>query len=1369
MPKVQIKDGPEIDFPDSMSGEEIAAVVRRKFSPKATTPAATPTPNAGIAAPRADVLSQPAKKPDTDALSKIGTGALGITEHIGGGFAKTAADFPLQIAKLGTGLAMRTGQMFDEFGQKNLGSLITGKNTPSDFTRSMRSATDILEDAQALNQKQIEGYMGTPDVSLELGPVKLGVGETIGSMLPFAAAGILAGAAKTGVAQSTVQTIIKSMKGAAGFSAIYEAPNIIAAHSGAEALERAKQAGINIGVGTLMAGVFPAVGRGLKWAKEGLTGKPYVEPKSYAEPADRVFPQDVELNATGQVLLEKGVPNTMNLGADQPIVTPMDHAHAAEIKADIKAKTDRLKANLPKIGLPVERRGTAMLNDLGEDIRHTLPGYKGPERRGVAEPNLKIEEGIPGLETLTTEDLSAAYRKAKETGNKAESDRLKILLKERFEKGEIEAPKVEPKTETVEGLSPQTPEGFYKPGNVIEGLTSKTSKERVVSFKPGTEENRGRWTAVLEDVKTGKKRITDRVPWDETAVPQSEKPRSKEDGTNFTTREEAIAALRREGELPGAGAPPKSPPPPPSSPPPSSSTPPPPVGPPFPPTSKVPALKRVGRAFEDAIAGFKALSRDVQDLPDPTKMKALEDRYLHNDKMTLAIKAKELEAGTRAILSDIQGAIAPMSKLNGYAEKRPFFNYEGVKTYLEQVWLPGFREAALEKTTLHDRELVTLIRDTRGNVQQVLDAAGPRLKRINQILDVYKPFLEELRRAGVEGDLFSPEAVRDNFIPRIYGFRAGAVREFLAKRRPLDAANPHSMGRVFDDLIAAEKEGFRMPTLDVVELVEAYARSLVDTLKNHQLVKDVVEKIPGRVAWIKEGELPRGSDMRPLDERISAGKRETMVLDKNNKPTGELIEERLYADPALHQLLSNVMDPSALTQSPTMKAVAKANSAYKAIMLSLDVYHMATIWRQAFALHGTGLSWTKGLEMLAQSSEKHGLVKELIANGLDLGHAPDWSKRAFIQDIQRLETTNKAAKFVKESVPGRMYEAFNKQLWDKMHKGLKTFTAVGEFQKYINDPKMLEKYSRAELANRAAEFANDVYGGQAWASHGRSQTFESVSRLLLLAPDWFETRMNLAASALKRGPEGNSARGYWFGFLGETAAFSLAANAIMQKIDPKLKDHPSVAGVKSLMNIAIPVYDGQGHPLVLGMGGAFQYVYDFMHDAGKTLHNREAALLRAGFEFWTQRDWTDKRIAPSLTSKENWVHLGKNLVPVPLVVQFMDIEWDAAGASWSRTKMDMAKSLLRSLGTHPSSGYPQELRQDYNYLVDRRDTVMRKIRVINENGTILGIGTKTGMIREEARKYNEDVKKLIASCAKTYRGNEVGKKVEKLFITGEGK
>lgn len=1286
-------------------------ILKRKVSvpSESTMPAVAPTPSPSRGTP-----------PDTDAIAKIGKGALGVGEHVLGGFAKTAADLPLQIGKLGTGLAMRTGQMFDRGGQ------------PSEFTKSMRSATDIIEDAQAGVQRQIEGYMGAPDVSLELGPVKLGVGETLGSMLPFAAAGVLSAAKKGEVALSTVQTVIKSMKGAAGFSALYEAPNIIASHSGEEALQRAKQAGINIGVGTLMAGAFPAAGAGFKWAKEGLLGKPYEPPKTYAEVADRVFPEDVELNATGQVILEKGVPNTMDLGGEQPVVTPMDQAHGAAVNAEVKGKTARLRTNLPKIGVEIAE---GPWNEKGEHIGYQREAAK---PKPPVEPNLKITPGPEERFAPSAEEVARI---------KSEREGIDPTVSRSPRKG----------AEPVEELSPgeindggaQTAEAmrreYFKPGEVIEGRTGPHSQERVISYREGTPETKGRWTAVLEDLKTGKRSVTDRVPWDESALPSEATPPPPGAG----------APGRAETKAPGGAGAETAPPPPP------------PGAPPFPPKSKVPALKMAGKAFEDATMALKRAKDIPYEAPDAAGVKELTDTILHNDKMTLALKWQRIREGAKDVVADIQGAVAPMSKLNGYAEKKPVFNFEGTKNYFQQILFPEMRKAGLEALPdLPARELVTLARDLRGS-EKVYAKAGRARERIDAVLSGYSTLFDTLQKVGVEGDLFSPQAIRDNFMPRIYGFRASKVREFLAKNRPLDAANPHSFRRAFDDIEVAAQNGFKPATLDVVELAEAYGRSLIDTLANHQLVKDVVEKMPGRSMWATEA--PRGSNWRPLDERVSAGKRETPVLDKNGKPTGEVITERLYADPVLHKLLSNVMDPSMLTQSPTMKMISKVNSSYKALMLALDVYHMVTITRQAAALWHGPTSWKQGIEYLATNSEKHPLIKELIANGLDLGHAPDWSKRDFIQNINRLETTSKVVSAVKGSLPGKAYGAFNELLWDKMHKGFKSLTAVAELQKYLNDPAMVEKYSRAELANKAAEFTNNAYGGQAWASHGRSQTFENVSRLILLAPDWFETRMNLAASALKKGPEGSSARGYWMGFLGQTMVTSMALNAIMAKVDPRLKDHPSVKGARGLINVAVPLYDSRGNPLILGLGGAYQYVYDFMNDAGKTLHNREAALLRAGLEFYTQRDWTDKRIAPTMMSKENWVHLGKNLIPWPLAVQFLDIEWSAAGVSNLKTKADAARSILRSMGTHPTSGYPQELRQQYNYLVDRRETVMQKIRKINENGTILGLGTANGMIREEARKYNEDVKALVEHCAKEYRGEEVGQKVEKLFITGGGK
>jgi hypothetical protein len=272
--------------------------------------------------------------------------------------------------------------------------------------------------------------------------------------------------------------------------------------------------------------------------------------------------------------------------------------------------------------------------------------------------------------------------------------------------------------------------------------------------------------------------------------------------------------------------------------------------------------------------------------------------------------------------------------------------------------------------------------------------------------------------------------------------------------------------------------------------------------------------------------------------------------------------------------------------------------------------------------------------------------------------------------------------------------------------------------------------------------------------------------MVLLAPDWFETRMNLAAGLTKvyedgkfqATPEFQMAARYWTGYVAQMSAAAFLGNVALEAAFPDLKNHKMKEGWKQFTNVVLPIKDRSGHYLSVGLGGSYRYVFDALNDIGQTLTNRESGLLRAGMELYMHRDWTGKLTGPTMTSKENMIHLGRNLLPVPLILRMLDIEFTATGVANMNQGIDWTKTALRSLGTHPTTGYPMELRKEADFLKDRRDVVQHKRHVYEDSG-------HSAMAVQEARKYNKEVKDLMDDCRKVYRGNEIAEHLKQLLIT----
>jgi hypothetical protein len=1449
----------------------------------------------------------------TPALDAMAPSWKGAGQHFVKAALQTTADAALWPAKAALSAPLLATKAINalEGGKHTLpGGLIkAGLGLPDD-PQQIQQSVDFLNNAEDWVRKQLDGGITAKDPGISVGPVHVGLGETFGGMLPFAVGGTLTALKKTDVAVSTVKQVGKAMLHAGIFSSVYETPNILVSKTWDEAAEKAKTAAVTIPFSALMAGLFVTSGVPVKWAKEWFAQKRLPPPpKTYTEVADRVFPE-----ANAQTMAEMGVPNTVDMGGNQPEVTVTDQIHADVVAKEAQAKAVRLADNLAKAPIPTvytgpDRRMAPVWDEHGVDIRHTLtndPRYTGVERRAPVEPNLDIKPGLEDAPKIsaaeeqailesrkgidpnakprsprentaplaeaeageaTTEQISAAYREAKKKGDRAEIDRLRAILKERFEKGEVETPATagptsaqEPpprpaekpttlpketseeflqrvlthldtpgagllSTETLQRAwavannkiapaqkagvkgkalkeliedrdfldalrrerikaeadekaigqreeaamaqgeehppeSPPAPAGvqtreakrreYFKVGNVLTGTFAKNDKAKVISYREGKGPNAGRWQAVLEvlDSKgnpTGKREVVERVPWDEGELPSE-----------------------LDGKTP---APPSKPPTPPPGGPPTPPTPPP-TGPVPPKGDPAKAAVTLQKAFEDATERMKRAGAAAHDETVQPDAKIITDQLKHHDKMTFAkMKARLIEQSTKFV-ADLQRTFHPLSRLEPQNQV-PFREFDGLIRYFNDVTLPAHtREIREALPDPGSRDLVTISIDLKAHADV---NALHRSARVDAAIDSVSTLFDHAAQAAIEADLITPEQVRENFVNRICGYRASAVNKFLAENRPIDAQNPHGLRRVFEDLRVAAEHNVFQATLDIADLTQAYGESLMQSIARANLLKQLGQQMPNDFKWSVE---PMKGDWVSLRDRVKEGTRKTIGKVRDPK-TGKMIDaevdEHLYVSKDLGTLIGNIMDPSQTKLNTPLRFAEWINSKWKTALLLYDVYHYSNLKRNGLAMGYT--SAADGVKMLTDLSDpRHAVVEKLVKIGtLDVGRDADWGKQVYLRAMNEFKGQSAAIDFIKKY---SLVDFANEQIWAKTHRGLKVATAVGELQKYLRDPRMTAMYSEEELLKKAGTFANNLYGGQPWSATGRSRTFDAVARLIMLAPDWFETRMNLAATAIAdvhkvngewkvrtSGADINSARRYWAGFLAQTALFSMASNAILQAYDPKLKNVKATQGFGFFTTVALPIYDGRGRPLLLGMGGSYQYVYDLFHDAGKTIGNRQAGLMRAMMTFATRRDWKDQRIAPSLFAKENFMQLGNNMIPIPLFLQLVDIEANAAGIVNTKGTVDIVKTLARSAGTHPTMGYPAQMRENELYLEDRRKVVFERIRTIADEKH-MAVGNRSEMIRLEAKKYNDEVKAAIEDALKEYRGNEVAAKLQKLFITG---
>lgn len=1259
----------------SMSDADLGRAVKAKFPgtaydkfedvPSGGLSSTTPTGLSSIASPPVPDESAP---PTLQAASPMVAPAApvtpptpppgtlkGVGQHIVGSAVASVPEIGLQAGKLLlSAVALPEKVIWGE----------TDEYTQAGF--------DWINDKQAKIAAYFDSTYTAPDVNVSLGPLgQIGVGSTIGGIIPFAAGGAISAAGKAAkaldVAVPVYEAVAKAMAHGALFSTVYEVPNVIASKTWKEAEEKAKQAGVSITLSALMAGTFTGTAKGFSWAKEKM-GK---------TPAERV--------ARAQVMAEEnGVPNTEKLGAEQPTVTAVDEVYAKVTEEKVQAKKARLEENVPKV----------------ESVDDKIRVLEANEAKGAAErARLGIEEkhNAPIEEPPISADQPPVPKQLDVEARKAEN--LQNLT-----------------------ADPNSP-GMKAWGSHI----AKYEKLLRLAKNPT---DKAAYQAEIDGAKASVLRINERLA-------------GKLAGEQV---QNAVAAIPQEVssrvDKSGKGSP---------------------TAPPQPPVDQEGPMKRMadaaielGRDAQKAkeLAHMETTAAEL----DPTLQGLAKERVVKLRKL-----GEEFLGDVQKWLVDLQRSVNPISMLATNAQQA-FVNFEGRRTEFGMLMnnaLKRVNELLPEKL---DREFVTLARDPAGH-PEILKVK--RSERINAALGMVDKFYDTIFKIGVDADIFDPKQAITNFVNRIYSASDAKKIFKIMEAQPLDAKNKHSFRRVYQTMEeAAQRHKIYPATLDITELMRDYGNSLMRTMSNGQLVRDMIKVMGNDLMWTAE--VPRDPRWRAIDERITSARRETRL------PDGKIQVEKLYADEGIHKLLSSALDPNPL-KGTRLGQIADLNTRYKSMMLMFDVYHMVNLARQraAMNLYARGerllgkkdaaiLSYKEGLAMFDPENPKFEVLRMVVRNGLGMERA-DWQKlmTLSVDDIKRSKASAVGELWEKHGIP-----KFNEYMWEKVHKGLKAATAVAKYEEMLRNPELLKTFTHDQLARKAAIFANDVFGGQSWSTHGRTAKFNAISRMILLAPDWFETRMNLAAGLgkireggeFKATPEFQMAAKYWAGYMAQMSLAAFTANTILEKAFPDLKDHPMKKGWRGMTNIVMPNKDRSGHNLILGLGGTYQYVFDMLNDAGRTLTNREAVLFRAASEFATQRDWTGKLTGPTLLSEGNLVHLGKNLIPFPLTFRLFDLEFNAAGVANTKTGIDVVRTALRSLGTHPTTGYPMDLRREAEALMDRREVVRHKMIVLAQDG-------KTAMARREVEIFNNKVVELAKRSQKVYRGGEVAKLLERILIT----
>ena len=633
-----------------------------------------------------------------------------------------------------------------------------------------------------------------------------------------------------------------------------------------------------------------------------------------------------------------------------------------------------------------------------------------------------------------------------------------------------------------------------------------------------------------------------------------------------------------------------------------------------------------------------------------------------------------------------------------------------------------YKKVLEENYTLEERQLPALMSDPTGKGKvagiQISPKLGLMLEGNQQLFD--KTFAALVRRG-----ILNPSLWWENYVPRVYDPRDTLRMLKLRDLRPLDAQNPHSFKRTLADMFWAAQDhadpktgkvywkAIRPRTLDIAELTSQYLRSVGRTSAHAEAIERLQLVDKDAFAWVRTGRKP--GEILPRDEKPPQGfvrLPERFVNDTRPLPDGHV--ETMYVREDVARVLKNWH--AAAWEGPKMAAFDKWNKWYKHVVLMIDLYHFYQLERGAMAAIGADkmFGWGEGIKMLSSTHPENKLVQEIISLGTLDPYRGDWGKHTYdrvARDVTRIPGLKK----IWEETGGRYQE----WLWGTVAPGFKIRIAVAKAHQLLNAPGFAQKYSREELLRLAGTFANDVGGGQSWATYGRSAKFQSLANMVTLAPDWMETRLNLVGKGLmgfargarigkkylgEQQPQDVLYRDYWKGYM----LHGLVGVAAMQQLiyaafpETRAWKEKVAPGWKGLTRIVFPFKNRRGEPLVMSPLPNLDYFLEATSDLGRFYGNRKSAAGTLILEGITGRDYAGRPYRPTFVSFGNFLHTVGNVIPIPAgMVVGVGINTLGARPGSKDTSYELVKGTLRSVigGLHNHNEYPMALRHEFDWLV----------------------------------------------------------------------
>lgn len=410
--------------------------------------------------------------------------------------------------------------------------------------------------------------------------------------------------------------------------------------------------------------------------------------------------------------------------------------------------------------------------------------------------------------------------------------------------------------------------------------------------------------------------------------------------------------------------------------------------------------------------------------------------------------------------------------------------------------------------------------------ERALNLSPAELKIAEVARKFFNDIGEQAQKLGILGEMLEGYVARyvdQSSIPENEkGAKiAQAVGDVATSR--MKTSFDRAIHRVFKNLFALEQEGYRVHSSDIAEVMAAYSEEMNSVVAARTFIKKLskLNATDGRPLAVTSGyarkiegdaEKPDGPllvkpfgkpedarDYLPIDHP-ALRKYKWVSADSEGNPI--MVQGEMLIHPEIHQHLTNTLGKSALNKVPIIRAIGEFQHAVKSMMLSWSLFHYVQEGTHAI---GHGVNPFK----LHRWSPNDPVTRELINAGLML---INW-------DAKRDMAEGLGAKGgLLSHIPGigPLNDQLTSFLFEDYIPGLKVAMAIHAHERNLKRfAKELAsgKITRAQVAQKTAQQANDAFGEQNARYRGDNPTHLHAERIAFLAPDFLKSRLRFFADA----------------------------------------------------------------------------------------------------------------------------------------------------------------------------------------------------------------------------------------------------------------